>query len=140
MIVHLVDGTYELFRHFYGLRRFRIKGFASRGSPGRTRANGQPRERTLLRGAGGVRRRHSRSGRIGWKRRGCSSVAKRLRPDDDALIAAHRRHFALRRRSYTAATNERYRSARDAIRDSRIAASANKRPASRAEARLQRPA
>ena len=21
MIVHLVDGTYELFRHFYGLRR-----------------------------------------------------------------------------------------------------------------------
>src|ERR1044072_8391736 len=27
MIVHLVDGTYELFRHFYGLRRFtRVKG------------------------------------------------------------------------------------------------------------------
>ena len=23
MVVHLVDGTYELFRHFYGLRRFR---------------------------------------------------------------------------------------------------------------------
>jgi hypothetical protein len=22
MIVHFVDGTYELFRHFYGLRRF----------------------------------------------------------------------------------------------------------------------
>ena len=22
MVVHLVDGTYELFRHFYGLRRF----------------------------------------------------------------------------------------------------------------------
>ena len=22
MLVHLVDGTYELFRHFYGLRRF----------------------------------------------------------------------------------------------------------------------
>ena len=22
VIVHLVDGTYELFRHFYGLRRF----------------------------------------------------------------------------------------------------------------------
>ena len=21
-VVHLVDGTYELFRHFYGLRRF----------------------------------------------------------------------------------------------------------------------
>ncbi len=54
MIVHLVDGTYELFRHFYGLRRFskgkdrpygavvgvlqtvlqmidHVKGFASRG-------------------------------------------------------------------------------------------------------------
>jgi 5'-3' exonuclease len=26
MIVHLVDGTYELFRHFYGLRRFRKSG------------------------------------------------------------------------------------------------------------------
>jgi hypothetical protein len=26
MIVHLVDGTYELFRHFYGVRRFtRVK-------------------------------------------------------------------------------------------------------------------
>ncbi len=23
MIVHLIDGTYELFRHFYGLRRFK---------------------------------------------------------------------------------------------------------------------
>ena len=22
MVVHLVDGTYELFRHFYGQRRF----------------------------------------------------------------------------------------------------------------------
>jgi hypothetical protein len=22
MIVHLIDGTYELFRHFYGQRRF----------------------------------------------------------------------------------------------------------------------
>ncbi|MBA2268976.1 MAG: hypothetical protein H0W43_00270 [Chthoniobacterales bacterium] len=54
MIVHLIDGTYELFRHFYGLRRFNrgvdrpygavvgvlqtvlamidpVKGFASRG-------------------------------------------------------------------------------------------------------------
>ena len=32
MIVNLIDGTYELFRHFYGLRRFtRIKGSASRG-------------------------------------------------------------------------------------------------------------
>jgi 5'-3' exonuclease len=26
MIVHLVDGTYELFRHFYGLRRFHKQG------------------------------------------------------------------------------------------------------------------
>ncbi|HEX2166482.1 MAG TPA: 5'-3' exonuclease H3TH domain-containing protein [Longimicrobiales bacterium] len=26
MIVHLIDGTYELFRHFYGLRRFNKKG------------------------------------------------------------------------------------------------------------------
>ncbi|HEY3600807.1 MAG TPA: hypothetical protein VGK72_02520 [Chthoniobacterales bacterium] len=26
MTVHLIDGTYELFRHFYGLRRFtRVK-------------------------------------------------------------------------------------------------------------------
>jgi len=33
MTVHLVDGTYELFRHFYGLRRFtHVKGVASRGS------------------------------------------------------------------------------------------------------------
>src|SRR5262245_44900073 len=24
MIVHVIDGTYELFRHFYGLRRFTI--------------------------------------------------------------------------------------------------------------------
>jgi 5'-3' exonuclease len=32
VIVHLIDGTYELFRHFYGLRRFnRVKGSASRG-------------------------------------------------------------------------------------------------------------
>ena len=32
-VVHLIDGTYEVFRHFYGLRRFtRVKGFASRGS------------------------------------------------------------------------------------------------------------
>jgi hypothetical protein len=30
--VHLIDGTYELFRHFYGLRRFtHVKGSASRG-------------------------------------------------------------------------------------------------------------
>jgi 5'-3' exonuclease len=26
MIVHLIDGTYELFRHFFGLRRFRKDG------------------------------------------------------------------------------------------------------------------
>jgi hypothetical protein len=25
VIVHVIDGTYELFRHFYGLRRF-VKG------------------------------------------------------------------------------------------------------------------
>jgi 5'-3' exonuclease len=32
VIIHLIDGTYELFRHFYGLRRFtRVKGSASRG-------------------------------------------------------------------------------------------------------------
>ena len=32
MIIHLIDGTYELFRHFYGLRRFtHVKGSASRG-------------------------------------------------------------------------------------------------------------
>src|SRR4029077_17543863 len=31
-VVHLIDGTYELFRHFYGLRRFtHVKGSASRG-------------------------------------------------------------------------------------------------------------
>ena len=28
MIVHLVDGTYELFRHFYGAKRFTTKPFA----------------------------------------------------------------------------------------------------------------
>ncbi len=32
MIVHLVDGTYELFRHFYGLRRFRKDGDAPFGA------------------------------------------------------------------------------------------------------------
>jgi 5'-3' exonuclease len=32
VVVHLIDGTYELFRHFYGLRRFtHVKGCASRG-------------------------------------------------------------------------------------------------------------
>jgi hypothetical protein len=30
MIIDLIDGTYELFRHFYGLRRFR-------SGPGRAR-------------------------------------------------------------------------------------------------------
>jgi hypothetical protein len=25
-VVHLIDGTYELFRHFYGLRRFNKGG------------------------------------------------------------------------------------------------------------------
>lgn len=32
MIIHLVDGTYELFRHFYGLRRFRKDGDAPLGA------------------------------------------------------------------------------------------------------------
>ena len=32
MIVHLVDGTYELFRHFYGLRRFRADDDAPFGA------------------------------------------------------------------------------------------------------------
>jgi 5'-3' exonuclease len=32
MIVHLVDGTYELFRHFYGLRRFNKGKDAPRGA------------------------------------------------------------------------------------------------------------
>jgi len=32
VVVHLIDGAYELFRQFYGLRRFtRVKGSASRG-------------------------------------------------------------------------------------------------------------
>jgi 5'-3' exonuclease len=32
VIINLIDGTYELFRHFYGLRRFtHVKGSASRG-------------------------------------------------------------------------------------------------------------
>ena len=35
MTVHLIDGTYELCRHFYGLRRFtHVKGAASRGPGG----------------------------------------------------------------------------------------------------------
>jgi 5'-3' exonuclease len=32
MIVHLIDGTYELFRHFYGLRRFNKGNDAPRGA------------------------------------------------------------------------------------------------------------
>ncbi len=32
MIVHLIDGTYELFRHFYGLRRAGTKGDARYGA------------------------------------------------------------------------------------------------------------
>ena len=36
---------------------------------------------------GAVRHQDSRHRRIGWKRRGYSSVAKRLRPDDDGLLA-----------------------------------------------------
>jgi len=32
LIVHLVDGTYELFRHFYGLRRFN-KGVTALTAP-----------------------------------------------------------------------------------------------------------
>jgi 5'-3' exonuclease len=32
VVVHLIDGTYELFRHFYGLRRFtHVKGSSQRG-------------------------------------------------------------------------------------------------------------
>jgi hypothetical protein len=42
MIVHLVDGTYKLFRHFYGLRRLRVKGFASVGDLGKKRAGEEP--------------------------------------------------------------------------------------------------
>jgi hypothetical protein len=41
--------------------------------------------RRSRRSAGAVRRRHSRPGRVEWKRHGCSSVAKRLR-DNDALL------------------------------------------------------
>src|SRR5215471_8902069 len=40
MIVHLVDGTYELFRHFYGLRRFTsVKSSASRSPLGKGSAS-----------------------------------------------------------------------------------------------------
>ncbi len=46
MIVHLIDGTYELFRHFYGLRRFtHVKGSVSRHGesvPRRTRGVDRP--------------------------------------------------------------------------------------------------
>src|SRR5438477_632464 len=150
MIVHLVDGTYELFRHFYGLHRF-TKGkdrpygavvgvlqtvlqmlesdaiyvgvatdhviesfrnrlwpvyktgagiepallaqfhpledaFAANGAISRcssriSRRCAPMRHSSTLprRFAGTVRRRRSRRGRIGWKRSGCSSGAKRLR-------------------------------------------------------------
>ena len=33
MVVHLIDGTYELFRHFYGLRRFQKENDAGKNSP-----------------------------------------------------------------------------------------------------------
>jgi hypothetical protein len=33
MMVHLIDGTYELFRHYYGRRRFE-KGKDARGDGG----------------------------------------------------------------------------------------------------------
>ena len=33
MVVHLVDGTYELFRHFYGLRRFQRENDPGKASP-----------------------------------------------------------------------------------------------------------
>ncbi len=34
MIVHIVDGTYELFRHFYGQRRFNKGNDAPLGAAG----------------------------------------------------------------------------------------------------------
>ncbi|CAN5769841.1 hypothetical protein BH23GEM10_BH23GEM10_02920 [soil metagenome] len=34
VIVHLLDGTYELFRHFYGIRRWKKDGDAADGYPG----------------------------------------------------------------------------------------------------------
>ena len=33
MVVHLIDGTYELFRHFYGRRRFQKENEAGKDSP-----------------------------------------------------------------------------------------------------------
>jgi hypothetical protein len=35
-VVHLIDGTYELFRHFYGLRRFNKGVDRPYGARGRT--------------------------------------------------------------------------------------------------------
>ena len=46
----------------------------------------------LRRCTGAARRRHSQPGPIGWKRRGCSSVAQRLRDDDRVKL----RHAACR--------------------------------------------
>jgi len=63
------------------LRLTRLRSWSSEG-PAIRHVSG-----TLLRGAGAARRRHSRHGRIGWKRRGCWSVAKRLWADDDGLLA-----------------------------------------------------
>ncbi|MCA1601589.1 MAG: hypothetical protein LC776_08090 [Acidobacteria bacterium] len=196
MIVHLIDGTYELFRHFYGLRRFNkgvdrpygavvgvlqgvlamiesgdtylgvatdhvIESFRNRLWAGYKTGDGierallaqfhpleealaamgvvawpmieleaddalasaahlaskdkqvqkvaiwtpdkdlgqcvrdtrpcarmRPSSRVSKRCAGAARRRHSRRGRSGWRRRGCSSVAKRPRADDGALLNA----------------------------------------------------
>ena len=33
MVIHLIDGTYELFRHFYGLRRFQRENDAGKDAP-----------------------------------------------------------------------------------------------------------
>jgi hypothetical protein len=136
MNVHLVDGTYELFRHFYGLRRFTkgkdrpygavvgvpqtvlqmiengdtylgvapdhvIESFRNRlwatfsansAASHCSSRNSRPCAPTRhpskrsKRCAGAVRRRHSRSGRSGWKRSGYSSVAKRLRACNRAWL------------------------------------------------------
>ena len=131
MIVHLVDGTYELFRHFYGLRRFTkgkdrpygavvgvlqtvlqmiengdtylgvatdhviefsANGAISHCSSRISRPCAPIRRCSIIpkRCAGAVRRRDSRPGQSEWKRRICSSVAKKL-PDDDGFA----RQYAL---------------------------------------------
>ena len=54
MLVHLVDGTYELFRHFHGLRRFTARGSAVRRRRGRA-ADGAADVRA---GRDAPRRRH----------------------------------------------------------------------------------